>query len=338
MSALSKLLTILRNPLWLFSVGFIIGGGFVYLTLRGIDWDDVRSQFANTPPTAILAALALVLLSSFLRTLRWRLLWVNSQVRTRRLFAVEMASLGLNNVSPVRLLDEPAILTMLTLRDKHPAAAVIATIVMTRVQDIALTLVFAAAAVSLEPALARQAGPAIYMSGVFVFFFLALLNLGRLAKRFAILGRIPGIFTYSAAVDEVLRHKPRMAATSSLTVLYWLMLGPAAWVLAQGMGVEITLFQATIVALGAVFFSTSLPGLPGAFGTFELAAQEILSIWGVPRELGFGFGLVLHLLLFLPPIAFALVVLPGEGIGLMASWRRMAGRSDDKPAPNAPPD
>lgn len=315
----------MRSPLFIFAIGLVFGGFFIFLTINGIDWGTVRTQIAQASLSSILIAITFTIASAFLRSLRWRFLWVVHRVSSLRLFTVEMASLGLNNVSPVRFLDEPAILTMLTVRDKLPAPTIIATVLMTRVQDIVLTLTFAAVAIAFEPAVAEKAGPALYISGVVIVILVTLLNLGRLARRFQIIGRIPGIITYGQTIDAVLRHKPRLIATSSLTVTYWLLLGPAAWVLAMGMGVDINLFQATIVALGATFFATSVPGLPGAFGTFELAVQEMLVIWGVPRELGFGFGLVLHLVFFLPPILFAVVVLPREGIGIMQSWRQIAG-------------
>ncbi len=310
------------------ALGLALGSVFVYLTMRGIDWAEVWAQLSGASPVAVLLAFAATFASAILRSIRWRLLFVGQPVRVRRLFAVEMAGLGLNNLSPVRLLDEPAILTMLTLRDKLPAPTVVATLLMSRVQDIAMSLTFIAAAVTFEPTLAQRAGAAIAISGVLIGVLLLLLNLGRMARSIRPLGRIPGILAYSAAVDNVTRDKSRLAATSSMTIAYSLMLGPAAWVLANGMGVEINLFQATIVALGAVIFATAAPGLPGAFGAFELAVQEILSLWGVPRELGFGFGLVLHLTFFLPPTLFAVVLLPREGIGLMQSWRRLAVNSD----------
>lgn len=321
------MLALVKDPRFIMGVGFAFGGLFVFLTVRDIDWGEVRTQLAAISPAALFAALGLTLLSAFMRSIRWRLLWVNERVAVRRLLTVEMASLGLNNVSPVRLLDEPAILTMLTVRDKLPAPTVVATLMMSRVQDLMLTLASAAIALALEPSIAERAGAALYVSGIFVFFIVLLLNLGRLARRFEVLARIPGILSYGQAVSEVVRRKLRLAGTASLTIAYWLVLGPAAWILANGMGIEITLFQATIVALGAIFLATSLPGLPGAFGTFELAAQELLMIWGVPRELGFGFGLVLHLVLFVPPIAVGVVVLPREGIGITQTWRRAAGRS-----------
>ena len=328
MALLSALFSIVKQPRFLVPVGFALGGFFAYLALRGIAWGEVRGQLAGTSLLALAGAVGVVLFSSWLRALRWRLTWASERVSVWRLWVVEMSALGLNNLAPVRLMDEPAVLTMLTLRDKHPAPAVVATVVVTRVQDILFTVGFAAAALALEPEIARLAGPAIYLSGLLVVFFVLLLNLGRLARRFPLLGRIPGLLTYEETVGKAMRRRWNLAATGALTVIYSLMLGPAAWLLAQGMGVEITLFQATIVTLGAIFFATSLPGLPGAFGTFELAVQEILSLWDVPRELGFGFGLMLHLLLWGPPTVFAVIVLPREGIGLMQGWRGMLHTSE----------
>ena len=321
MAFFSTLLSIIKHPRFLVPFGFTLGGFFVYLTMRGIDWAEVREQLADTALIAVAGSVAIMLFSSFLRAYRWRLMWTSERVNTWRLFTVEMSALGLNNFAPVRLMDEPAVLTMLTLRDRHPAPIVVATIVMTRVQDIMFTMAFAATAILLEPQIARLAGPAIYLSGVLIVFFVLLLNLGRIARRFAFLGKIPGLLTYEQTVSEAMRRKKEVAVTGALTIIYSLMLGPCAWVLAQGMGVEISIFQATIVTLGSIFFATSLPGLPGAVGTFELAVVEILAIWDVPRELGIGFGLILHLVLLGPPTIFALVVLPREGIGLMQGWQ-----------------
>ena len=330
MAFLSTLLSVVRDPRFLVPFGFALGGLFLYLTVRGIDWGEVGEHLAGASLAAVAGAVAIMLFSSFLRAYRWRLMWTSERVTAWRLFTVEMAALGLNNFAPVRLLDEPAVLTMLTLRDRHPAATVVATVVMTRVQDIMFTMAFAFVAIVSEPEIADFAGPAIYLSGVLIVFFILLLNLGRVARRITLLGKIPGILTYEQTIREAMQRKRELAATGSLTIVYSLMLGPCAWVLAQGMGVEISLFQATIVTLGAIFFATSLPGLPGAVGTFELAVVEILALWDVPRELGIGFGLILHLVLWGPTTLFAVAVLPREGIGLMQGWRGIAhGRQQD---------
>lgn len=331
MALLSTLFSIIRTPRFLVPFGFGLGGFFLYLTVQGIDWAEVREHLAGTSLLAVAGAVAIMLVSSFLRAYRWRLTWITERVTTWRLFIVEMAALGLNNFAPVRLMDEPAVLTMLTLRDKHPAPTVVATIVMTRVQDIMFSMVFAFAALMFEPRIVDFAGPAIYLSGVLIVFFVLLLNLGRVARRVPLLGRIPGLLTYEQTISEAMQRRKQLAATGALTIIYSLMLGPCAWVLAQGMGIELSLFQATIVTLGAVFFATSLPGLPGAVGTFELGVVAILAIWDVPREMAIGFGVILHLVLLGPTTLFAVVVLPREGIGLMQGWKGILhGKTEDE--------
>lgn len=298
-------------------LGFVIGASLGALAIRGIDWTDVRTQIAGASPLAVATALALTLLSAFVRAIRWRLLFQGHPVGTIRLFVVENSALGLNNVSPVRLLDEPAIMTMLTLRDRIPGPVVVATLVMTRMQDLGVMLLFAAVSLWAEPTLAARVVPALVAGTAFVVVLATLLNVGRLARRFSLVRRIPGIWGYNEAVATLLARKWRLTATVLLTGTYWLLLGPMAYVLAHGMGVELSMLQATILILGAIFFATATPGLPGALGTFELAVVELGAIWGVPQALALGYGLVLHLLVFLPPVLIALLVLPREGLSLL---------------------
>jgi uncharacterized membrane protein YbhN (UPF0104 family) len=152
-----------------------------------------------------------------------------------------------------------------------------------------------------------------------VVLLVVLLNLGRIAAKSALVARIPGVARYGEAVSTMWRRKVLLASTFGMTGAYWFVLGPAAYVLARAMGLELTLFQAVIVVMGSIFFSTSVPGLPGAFGTFELAVVEIVGLWGVPHAQALGFALILHLALFLPAILIAFAVLPREGFRL-AGW------------------
>lgn len=298
-------------------LGFAVGIWLGAVAVRGIDWTDIRAQISDASLVAIAGAFGLALFSAYVRAYRWRLLFVGHPVRTLRLFLVENASLGLNNVSPVRLLDEPAILTMLTLRDRIPGPLVLATLVMTRMQDLGVTLLFAAIALAVEPTLSARVLPGLIAGLAFAVVLGSLLNIGRLSRRFSLVRRIPGIDHYGEAVATLLERRVRLTSTVLLTGVYWLALGPMAYVLAHGMGVELSMLQSTILVLGAITFATAVPGLPAALGTFELAVVELASIWGVPHSDALGFGLILHVIVFLPPVVIALLVLPREGLSLM---------------------
>ena len=117
-----------------------------------------------------------------------------------------------------------------------------------------------------------------------------------------------------------------MAASFALTSAYWILLAPVGLILARGLGIDISFGEAMVTVLGAIFFSTALPGLPGAVGTFEFATVSLLALWGVPKELALTFAFILHLLLFLPPTIIAAFVLPREGLHSVGAIRNMMER------------
>ena len=100
-----------------------------------------------------------------------------------------------------------------------------------------------------------------------------------------------------------------------LSIVYWLLIGLTAWIAAQSVGLSITPTTATLVILGTIFFATAIPAAPAAIGLFEFAVVYTLHFFGVEREAGFGFAVVIHAVLFLPPTLIAVLFLPHEGVG-----------------------
>ncbi len=317
-------------------LGIGIGGALGWLAIRGADWNGVRDAIADLSPWVLLAAFGLALVSAWLRAMRWRYTWVGYNVSIMRLFLVENASLGINNVSPIRMWDEVASLAMLVVHDKLPAGAVVATIVMTRAQDLVFTLSFVVISLLAAPELTEFARPVVFVSIFFFAMLIIVLNLGRIVQRFPALQRIPGVTSFGGAVNSLWTRKRRLALTFGLTAAYWLTLGPVGWVIGREMGIELSLFHFTLVALGSVFFATATPGLPGAVGTFEFATVRLLSVWDVPQGTALGFSVVLHMVLFLPPVIIAMFVLPREGMVSMATWRDRARRVEEQRATEVP--
>lgn len=302
--------------------GIALGAALGWSAIQGADWKAVRESIGGIAAWVLPVAFALNFASIWLRAMRWRYTWVSHDVPTLRLLLVENAALGINNVSPLRVWDEFASLAMLVIRDKLPPGAVVATLIMTRAQDLGFTLSFVGAGILMAPEL-REFGPPI--AGVSSASFLALiisLNLRRVVEWVPVLKRIPGITTFGEAVTALWSRKRRLSLTFGLTTAYWLLLGPLAFVIGRGLGIELSLFQFTLVALGSIFFATATPGLPGAVGTFEFATVRLLSVWDIPQDAAISFAVLLHVVLFLPPVLIAMFVLPREGMLSVAAWRR----------------
>jgi uncharacterized membrane protein YbhN (UPF0104 family) len=94
------------------------------------------------------------------------------------------------------------------------------------------------------------------------------------------------------------------------------MIGAAAWVTADGIGLPISPVIATLVIIGTISFSTVVPAAPSAIGTFEWAVVSMLGFFDVDRSAAFGYAVLIHAVFFLPPTIIAAVFLPREGISL----------------------
>lgn len=320
----------------LIALGVALGILFGWLAIREVDWGAVGETIVDVPVPIVIGAVALMLLSAWVRAFRWRLMWKGQSISTFRLFQVENAAIGINNVSPVRLFDEVASLGMVVVHDRLPAGATVATIVMTRALDLIFTLGFIAICILVVPELTDIAGPVASLSIVFILLLLAVLNLGTLVRIFPPLAKLPGVTSFRDAIGAMWADKRLLAGTFSATVAYWLILGPLGYLLGTNMGIELHAFQFTLVVLGAIFFATTIPGLPGAAGTFEFAVVYLLNLWEVPQATALGFGVILHLVLFLPPVLIAAVVLPREGFVSVRAFRERARAVREKRGAEGP--
>ena len=312
------------------ALGAFLGVLLGWIALRETDWGRVRDAMADFSLLALAGALALFLLSGYLRAQRWRLLWATEKVSALRLFWVENASLGLNNISPIRALDEPVAFGILVLRDRLPGGSIIATMLVSRIQDLAFTLLFTAVAIATLPELLRFTPAIILTSLFFIVWLFLMVNAKRIAPRFPQVRRIPGIMSLERSLVALQARKGRIAAAFGLTCAYWLVLGPLGWVIAQGAGIDLSFHKVLVTVLAAQFFATALPGLPGAIGSFEFAVVSLLDLWGIPTEPAvITFAIILHAVLFLPPTLASIVVLPREGLGSVGAIRSMMKRSQE---------
>lgn len=75
------------------------------------------------------------------------------------------------------------------------------------------------------------------------------------------------------------------------------------------MGTEISILLATLLVIGTMTFVALVPSLPTSVGTFEFAVYYLLTAFGVDPVETLGYALVIHAILFIPPILMALLVL-----------------------------
>ena len=301
-----------------------------WLSVRGIQWGLVADQFQSFPVGWALASLALLVLSSVLRAYRWQVLFLRDRPGVGRLFLIQNTGIGLNNLVPVRVVSEGFQFAMLTLRYKVDSGVAFGTLGVERILDMLVTAAILMAGLTLLPS---KGDFVPYVVGAFV---VALASV--LAVPFVIwLGRrpllswIPLLKPTSDYLKELSGAKGSLGYSFLLTLAYWLAVGLCAWVLAHGMDLGISPFGATLAILGTLYFTTALPGLPAAAGTFEFAVVYVLKVFDVSQALAFSYAVVIHAVLFLPPIVVAIAAFS------LIGFERFRNRAPIGPAPAGHP-
>ena len=307
-----------KRWVWDTQVRLLLGIGISlalgWLSIKGMDWGLVADQFHTFPLGWVFLSLALVILGSVLRAYRWQALFVEQRPSFARLFLVQNAGIGLNNLAPVRVVSEGVQYGLLTMRYGVRGGAALATLGVERLLDMVVTASILMAGLTLLPS---KGDFLLYVVGAFVFALVSVLAIPLLMwlVRRSVLNRISLLVSASGFLADMARAKLNLACAFFLTLGHWLVLGFGAWALAHGMGLEISPFEATLAILGTLYFATAVPALPAAVGTFEFAVVYVLKVFEIPQEAAISYAVVIHAVLFLPPIVIAIVAFAIMGVG-----------------------
>lgn len=121
-----------------------------------------------------------------------------------------------------------------------------------------------------------------------------------LSGRGSLQGRVTGIWRGLADGMHAIGSAPKAALAILLSLLIWSLevAAVSSFLLASSIGVP--LIAASVAVLLGLNFGTLLPVSPGSVGIYQVICALVLSTWGIARETGFGFGLLMQAVLFVP--------------------------------------
>ncbi len=279
-------------------------------TLRAIELRDFWPYLAGT--------IALLALTHFFRAWRW-----NNLLRPMGVSLPPGKLLAISSVGFMAILALPARLgelvrpALLRQKGKVSASAVLGTVAVERIVDglVVSLLVFGCClAIHLghpaaEP---RWMMPMAYASlGIFLAamtFLGCALRWPKVATRTAVKLTLLPRFAPRVAVKLeqkieslisgflVLRDYTNLAIFCAWSVVYWITNGLCMWLLAQGMGLELSVVGA-FATMGIVAVGISLPNSPGLVGQYHYLTVLGLSLYlgqGTAETAGLAFAIVLH--------------------------------------------
>ena len=308
------------------AVGVGASAGLGWLAVRGLDWGLVRDSLQDVSPSLLLMAVAVFMFASYIRALRWQVLFLDDRLSTWRLFIVQNEGIGLNNVVPVRVASEATQIAVLSYRDGVRTSIAVATLGMERVIDVVASTLILAVAFFLVPEMENFT---LYVWGAVGFAIVMVVLLRLLAwgtDAWSFIHRFSFVSAFASAVRDLVNRPARLSVSMSLSVIYWLLVGISAWLVAGSVSLPVSPMTATLVIMATIFFATTVPAAPSAIGTFEFAVIYVLEYFDVARESSFGFAVLAHAVFFLPPTIIAAVFLPREGVASISRIRRLVSR------------
>ena len=311
-------------------IGCLIGGVFLYLAGRKVDFSLMWEAFTKVNYGFVLLAVPVMFFSHFLRALRWRYLMDPiKRVDLASLFSALLIGYMANILMPAHLGE---LLRAYVLGKKRgvSASSTFATIVVERIIDVLALLLLMVFAVFVYPFpdWINKAGYAMLIGTVGLFVFLILLK-----KYFAFFERFVRLFL--KPLPKKLQEKLGRGIRSFVLGLVPLrsawdypvvaVLSVVIWA-CYGFIIHLVLYAFDFVSVYHLPWSTSLivlvvttigivvPSSPGYVGTYHWLCQISLAMFGVPAGPALSFAILTHGVNFLPVLIAGLILAYYEGV------------------------
>jgi uncharacterized protein (TIRG00374 family) len=304
-------------------LGLLVSLCCLVLVLRGVQWDAVVTIFADVRLIPLLAAIAVEFLTFWIIAARWQRLFMPHTSPSRwRLFEILTIAQLVNGVLPAKL--GPLVRAYLAGKGESEGMAfVLTTIVGEKLLEGISLLVIGSALLPFVP-LADWLRPATWIGASLLLLVLVLVlwvafrqeTAGRWSER--LLARWPrllGAARSALAALDVWRDRRAVLALAGWSTLIWAMTVMLNQLLLWSLGIDVPL-AAPLLLLVVLQIGVRVPSSPGSIGVFHYLSVLTLTLFGVERDLAFSYGVLLHLVTYLPPSLLGIVYLSRSGYSL----------------------
>ena len=315
---------------WQLWLGVLVSAIFLWLAFRGLKFEEAWQNAQSANYWWLIPSVAVYFVGVWVRTWRWDfMLRPLKKIPVARLFPVVVIGYMGNNIYPFRA-GEVLRSYVLRQREDIPMGASLATVIVERVFDGLVMLVFVFAALPLAPIPGQLFQRTVVLASIA--FFTALIVFFAIAaapKRFIELTKwathlfLPERFQ-TPIVDfaerfiqglDALRNFRNVVMIFLTSIIIWLLETVKYWFVMQAFDFEVSFF-ALMLMNGVVNLATTFPTAPGYVGTFDLPGITVLKQYGVPEGIAVPYTLVLHIALWLPITLLGAVYMFMEGL----SW------------------
>ena len=301
-----------RNRGALIWLGVAVTVGFGYLAVRDVDFDIARDALRDIDAWWLVPALGTFAIGIGLRSERWRALFPReTRPPWRPTLAAVLIGYFFNSVLPARA-GEVARIVALHRSTRTSRVQSAASVVLERALDLVLLLLLFLASYAWLPDVSWFPEAIVVAAVMTAGMLLAAVVLVVFGTRplHAAVRPVARVSRVSAErVDEAIEnigrglaglHRWRIAiAGAALTAASWIVIAASNWFVLRSFGLDLSPLAGLIVAVSTAL-GMALPAAPASIGVFEAATVLALAAYGVDESVALPYGVVLHLVNFIP--------------------------------------
>ncbi len=344
-----------RKPFWQMNwlrvlVGTLSSVIFLYLAVKDVPLGDVLQTLARANYGWVMAAVAVTVLGSWLRALRWMRLYhpLDKGLRVLPMWGISLIGQMLNIVFPWRV-GEIARIVLVGEIEKRSKTQTLATLGVEKIFD-TLMLFAILLGIPLFMTLPTwfEEPRALLIATSLVLFTLAIILVFSRDWLLELVEKIPARWHLQS-----LHSRAHLALTSLDVLKRWdvhlelQVLSILVWFLGAMtnyfslLALDLQLLPAAFLLLAVLQVGGLVPSAPGRLGVFQALCILTLSIFSIDKSVSLSYGILLYLVAFGPPAILGILFLWWDGVylrrisaGAGASSRRIQ-ESDWKPNPPA---
>jgi uncharacterized protein (TIRG00374 family) len=315
--------------------GILISAVLVYLSVKGVHFEDVRRSLENIHPGRVLLFTVLVLIMQFLRSYRWGVI-LKPLEKIDQLSLFSVTSVGFMAIAaiPARI-GELARPYLISQKSSIKMSSALGTILIERILD-SFTVLGIAVIILLKvdlPSWMMQSSFFFFLLAAALFCFVLFLLLRRdnaLKWINRILQKLPGKFANK--IDEIIHHfidgfqiirnVRLLLYLFFLSVLIWLIDVLAIYALLSAFGLDLPV-MASFVLMIILIVGIAMPAGPGYIGNWHYACILALSFFSLNKADALSFAVVYHFLSMVIVLVLGLAFLPMQHLSLSDMKRQM---------------
>lgn len=317
-SAFSRFLS---SPYFRVGAGLVISAVTLYLAVRNVGLQDVRRAICQADLRFALLALISVVITLCLKSHRWRMLLSGAGKRVAfiKVCLSFLSAQMLNAFLPLRVGEISRISVIGARGLSH--AFVLGTIAVEKALDLIAFSSFLLALLLLMP-IPKWMGESGYglialTMLIALMVYIIAFHRNRLVKSLdRLIERFPDRVRSFAAEHlyaglssmDVFRSRTELLKLALETALIWSVAALTNYLVLLSFNIAVPL-EASLLILIALQAGITIPALPGRIGIFEYICVLALGVFGVERTTALSYGILLHVIVYLPVIVLGLISL-----------------------------